>query len=61
MAGTAPNCAFCSIVSGATPAALVYEDNATVAFLDRRPLFHGHVLLVPRMHCETLATCPQSC
>jgi len=57
MAATA-TCAFCSIVRGETPAAVAYEDEASVAFLDRRPLFPGHVLLVPRVHCETLADLP---
>jgi histidine triad (HIT) family protein len=47
-------CAFCAIVAGQQPAAIVHSDDATVAFLDVRPLFHGHVLLVPRAHVETL-------
>jgi len=47
-------CAFCDIVRGGTPAHLVFEDDLTVAFLDHRPLFPGHVLLVPREHVETL-------
>jgi len=37
----------------------VFEDELTLAFLDRRPLFKGHVLLVPRTHCETLADLPE--
>jgi histidine triad (HIT) family protein len=37
---------------------MVLEDEHTMAFLDRRPLFLGHVLLVPRAHCETLADLP---
>ena len=48
-------CVFCEIVSGAKEALTVYEDEATVAFLDHRPLFPGHVLLVPRPHRELLA------
>ena len=47
-------CLFCRIVSGELPATIVYEDNNSVAFLDHRPLFHGHTLLVPREHVETL-------
>lgn len=47
-------CVFCEIVSGAAAAHLVHEDAAVVAFLDRRPLFAGHVLVVPREHAETL-------
>jgi len=47
-------CLFCRIVSGELPATVVYEDDTSVAFLDNRPLFHGHTLLVPREHVETL-------
>jgi histidine triad (HIT) family protein len=48
------NCLFCRIVSGELPATVVYEDANSVAFLDHRPLFPGHTLLVPREHVETL-------
>jgi histidine triad (HIT) family protein len=54
------NCLFCRIVSGELPATIVYEDEKSVAFLDHRPLFHGHTLLVPRMHVETLGDLPLS-
>jgi histidine triad (HIT) family protein len=47
-------CLFCRIVSGELPATVVYEDDTSVAFLDHRPLFQGHTLLVPREHVETL-------
>jgi histidine triad (HIT) family protein len=47
-------CLFCRIVSGELPATVVHEDENTVAFLDHRPLFPGHTLLVPRQHVETL-------
>ena len=53
------NCLFCRIVSGEVPATLVYVDKNAVAFLDHRPLFHGHTLLVPREHVETLVDLPQ--
>jgi histidine triad (HIT) family protein len=49
------NCLFCRIVSGEVPAVVVYEDENSIAFLDHRPLFPGHSLLVPRVHVETLA------
>ena len=52
------NCLFCRIVSGEVPATLVYVDKNAVAFLDHRPLFHGHTLLVPREHVETLSELP---
>lgn len=48
------DCAFCSIVAGA-PAHRVWEDDHVVAFLDNRPLFPGHTLVVTRRHVETLA------
>ena len=51
-------CAFCEIASGAKAAAMVHEDDLTLAFLDHRPLFPGHVLLVPRDHHELLADLP---
>lgn len=53
------NCLFCRIVSGEVPAVRVYEDINSIAFLDHRPLFHGHTLLVPRKHFETLVDLPQ--
>jgi histidine triad (HIT) family protein len=51
-------CTFCAIVAGDVDAARVYEDDLTVAFLDARPLFPGHTLLVPRAHIETLHDLP---
>ena len=54
------NCLFCRIVSGVVSATIVYEDDDSVAFLDHRPLFHGHTLLVPRVHVETLSELPAS-
>ena len=54
----ADECLFCRIVSGELPATVVYEDENSVAFLDHRPLFPGHTLLVPRQHVETLGELP---
>ena len=54
------NCLFCRIVSGEVPATLVHVDKNAAAFLDHRPLFHGHTLLVPRSHVETLGELPAS-
>jgi histidine triad (HIT) family protein len=48
------NCPFCRIAAGAEPGHVVWEDEETIAFLDLRPLFHGHVLLIPRRHLETI-------
>lgn len=52
---TDPICVFCRIVSGDASAEIVYEDEVVSAFLDVRPLFHGHTLVVPRRHVVTLA------
>jgi len=52
------DCAFCRIASGAEPAQIVFEDTDSLAFLDNRPLFYGHSLLIPRAHHETLADLP---
>jgi histidine triad (HIT) family protein len=53
-----PNCRFCQIVAGDESAHLVFEDERTIAFLDNRPLFPGHSLLMPRDHHETLGDLP---
>ena len=56
---TAPSgCTFCAIVAGDVPATRVLEDDGFVAFLDVRPLFPGHSLLVPRGHVEVLGDLP---
>lgn len=52
------DCVFCSIVAGDTPADIVLDEPELVAFLDRRPVFKGHVLLVPRQHVDTLLDLP---
>lgn len=51
-------CPFCSILAGELPAHVVADDDVVLAFLDLRPLFVGHVLVVPRRHVETLADLP---
>jgi histidine triad (HIT) family protein len=45
---------FCRIAAGSEPAHLVLDDDVAVAFLDHRPVFPGHVLVVPRRHIATL-------
>jgi histidine triad (HIT) family protein len=52
------DCTFCRIVAGELPAHIVLADDGYLAFLDVRPLFPGHTLLVPREHHETLADLP---
>jgi histidine triad (HIT) family protein len=53
-----PPCVFCRIVAGDAPAHVAFEDDVAVGFLDIRPLFPGHVLLVPRAHVVTLPDLP---
>lgn len=48
------NCTFCQIIDGEMQSYIVFEDDVSLAFLDLRPLFPGHCLLVPREHYETL-------
>lgn len=51
-------CIFCDIVRGDLDAVTVFEDETTLAFLDIRPVFPGHTLLVPKDHVETLGDLP---
>ena len=51
-------CLFCSIISGEVPSFTVASTDDLVAFLDIRPVFKGHVLVVPRQHLVTLADLP---
>ncbi|HSE29937.1 MAG TPA: HIT family protein [Pyrinomonadaceae bacterium] len=53
-------CLFCRIVEGSLDSPIIFEDQSTLAFLDHRPLFPGHTLLIPKEHFETLADLPSS-
>jgi histidine triad (HIT) family protein len=53
------NCAFCKVVR-ADDGFRVFEDEQTIAFLDHRPLFPGHCLLIPKNHRETINDLPDS-
>ncbi len=55
---TTGDCVFCAIATGEVPAERVLETPDVVGFLDQRPLFKGHVLLVPREHVVTLPELP---
>jgi histidine triad (HIT) family protein len=55
---TAQHCRFCDIVGGRSSAHLVLDEPACLGFLDVRPVFKGHTLLVPREHLETLSDLP---
>src|SRR5215475_5509154 len=54
------HCLFCAIAAGTVPAHVVLDEPAVVAFLDHRPVFKGHVLVVPREHYITLPELPVS-
>ncbi|HEY0701469.1 MAG TPA: HIT family protein [Candidatus Acidoferrales bacterium] len=51
-------CVFCEIAAHRIPAKIVFEDEISLAFLDHRPLFPGHVLLIPKAHYATLTELP---
>ncbi|MCB9285050.1 MAG: HIT family protein [Lewinellaceae bacterium] len=51
-------CIFCQILEGKLPSNKVYEDDLVVAFLDAYPINSGHVLVVPKLHCELLSGLP---
>ena len=54
---TDPNhgCIFCAIVAGKAEASHVHADDRTIAFMDIRPVTEGHLLVIPRAHCASLA------
>jgi histidine triad (HIT) family protein len=52
------SCTFCRIITGEIASYTVLEDDVTLAFLDHRPLFPGHCLLVPKAHYGTLTDLP---
>ena len=56
---TRADCLVCQIATGAVAAELVLDEPDVVAFLDRRPVFKGHMLLIPRRHVETLSDLPR--
>ncbi len=58
VASDGSDCLFCRIVAGDVPATIVDETETSVAFLDHRPLFVGHTLVVPRRHVDTLRDLP---
>lgn len=58
MAEPVAGCLFCQIATGAVAAPLVFQDETSIAFLDHRPVFPGHTLLIPKQHYETLADLP---
>ena len=58
MSSLSLGCVFCKVISGEIAANVVFEDEVAIAFLDHRPLFPGHCLVVPKDHFETLSDLP---
>jgi histidine triad (HIT) family protein len=51
-------CTFCEIIAGTLPATMIHDDTHLVAFLDHKPVFRGHTLLVPKRHIQLLSDLP---
>lgn len=51
-------CVFCAIINGEAAAEVIDDSEHYLAFLDHRPLFHGHTLLVPKRHVQLLSDLP---
>ncbi len=58
MTEDAAKCVFCAIIRGETTAEIIDENDHLIAFLDHRPLFRGHTLLVPKLHVRLLSDLP---
>ena len=56
--GSKKPCAFCGIAASDVDAKIVFEDSVSIAFLDSRPLFPGHCLLITKAHYDTFADLP---
>lgn len=54
-----PHCTFCDLIHGAAEVSICHEDSDAIAFMDIQPVNHGHVLVVPREHYESLLDVPQ--
>jgi histidine triad (HIT) family protein len=51
-------CVFCNIIKGEIPCKKIYEDNDFFCFMDIKPISKGHVLVVPKKHCENILDFP---
>jgi histidine triad (HIT) family protein len=51
-------CGFCAIASGESKAVIIHQNDRLMSFLDHRPLFHGHVLLIPKLHVQLMSELP---
>ena len=55
---TEATCGFCAIIRGEAKVTLIDENDRLMSFLDHRPLFHGHVLLIPKLHVQLMSELP---
>jgi histidine triad (HIT) family protein len=55
----ATHCTFCDLIHGAAEVSVCHEDSDAIAFMDIQPVNHGHVLVVPREHYESLLDVPE--
>lgn len=53
------DCIFCKIVAGELPSTTIYADDLVQAFMDINPIVHGHALVIPKQHYETLPEAPE--
>ncbi len=60
MAKENKGCIFCDIINGKLEDDIVFDDDYTIAILDKRPVFHGHCLLMPKEHVETIMDAPDN-
>ena len=54
------DCLFCKIINGDIPSIKVYEDEHVYAFMNIAPVTKGHLLLIPKTHCENLFDMPET-
>ncbi|MEM1524993.1 MAG: HIT family protein [Nitrososphaerales archaeon] len=54
------NCVFCNIIGGKSDAAIIYNDESFIAFMDHRPITKGHTLVLPKKHYPTILDMPPS-
>ena len=52
------DCTFCRIIRGELPAQTLYQNDRAIAILDINPIHYGHVLVIPKRHCETFNDVP---
>ncbi|GAF65713.1 histidine triad (HIT) nucleotide-binding protein [Bacillus sp. TS-2] len=45
-----PNCIFCKIIQKEIPAAIIFEDDDVLAFMDISQVTKGHTLVIPKQH-----------